>query len=182
MTQSSQNFACKAKPTRTNETPCTKKNPAFTLRTSQRLLLHRLLKHLQRQRRLIIRHLVPGPKNPQEAEVVDGLERASLCALDRVRRQWCGLEGGCARVGDGVGGGETAKPVADPVGVAGPQDYANAALDDGGEGWEEVTGVWRKVVSWNLCRSGRERSHRRRWRRTCYRERLGTRCKLLWHR
>ena len=72
--------------TNKNETPCTKKSPAFTLRTSQRLLLHRLLKHLQRQRRLIVRHLVPGAKDPQEAEIVDGLERAALCALDRVRR------------------------------------------------------------------------------------------------
>lgn len=111
------------------------------LRTSQRLLLHRLLKHLQGQRRLVVRHLVPGTKNPQEAEVVHGFESAALGAVDRVGRQRCGCEGGSAGVGDGVGGGEAAEPVADPVGVAGPHDDADAALDDGGQGGEEVAGV-----------------------------------------
>lgn len=113
----------------------------LVLRTSQRLFLHRLLKHLQRQRRLVIRHLVPGPKHPQEAQVVNRLERTSLRALDRVRRQGFGCEGGGAGVGDGVGGGETTKPVADPIGVPGPEDDTDAALDNGGEGREEVAGV-----------------------------------------
>lgn len=126
--------------TRTNErTPL---GPLLLLlRTSQRLLLHRLLKHLERQRGLVIRHLVPGAKHPQEAQVVDRLDRAALLALDGVGGQGFGREGGGARVGDGVGGGEAAEPVADPVGVAGPEDDADAALDDGREGREEVAGV-----------------------------------------
>ena len=112
-----------------------------TLRTSQRLLLHRLLKHLQRHRRLVIRHLMPGSKHPQEAEVFHRLERTRSRPVDGVGRQRCGREGGGAGVGDGVGGGEAAEPVADPVGVAGPHDDADAALDDGREGGEEVAGV-----------------------------------------
>ena len=122
-------------------TPPHRPSHSLALRPSQRLLLHRLLKHLQRQRGLIIRHLVPGPEHPQEAEVVNGLERAALGAGDGVRGQGRGGEGGLAGVGDRVGGGEAAEPVADPVGVAGPEDDADAALDDGGEGGEEVAGV-----------------------------------------
>ena len=127
------------------------------LRPSQRLLLHRLLKHLQRQRRLVKRHLVPGPKHPQEAQVVDRLERAALGAVDRVGGQGLGRKGRRAGVGDCVGGREAAEPVADPVGVAGPDADADAALDDGGEGGEEVAGIWRKemFVSWGFCRRGK---------------------------
>ena len=111
------------------------------LRTNQRQPPHRLLKHLQRQRGLIVRHLVPGAKHPDEAEVARRLERAGLRPVDGVGRQGRGREGGLARVGDGVRGREPAEPVADPVGVAGPQDDADAALHDGGEGREEVAGV-----------------------------------------
>ena len=94
---------------------------------------------------------MPGPKHPQEAQVIHRLERASLYAVDRVGRQCLGREGGGARVRDRVGGRETAEPVADPVGVAGPEDHADAALDDGGEGWEEVAGVWEWwYVSWTF--------------------------------
>ena len=84
---------------------------------------------------------MPGPKHPQEAEVVHRLERASLRPADRVGCQRCGRERRRSGVRDGVGGGEAAEPVADPVGVAGPQDHADAALDDGGEGREEIAGV-----------------------------------------
>ena len=127
--------------------PCTrKKNPlpkerTLALRPRQRLLLHRLLKDLQRQLGLIVRHLVPRAKHPQEAEIVDALERAPFRAVDRVGCQRRGRERGRAGVRDRVGGREAAEPVADPVGVAGPQDDADAALDDGGEGGEEVAGV-----------------------------------------
>lgn len=156
-------------PTRTsyNKNPprCTRSNARtplgpllLLLRTSQRLLLHRLLKHLERQRGLVVRHLVPGPKHPQEAQVVDRLDRAALLALDGVGGQGFGREGGGARVGDGVGGGEAAEPVADPVGVAGPEDDADAALDDGREGREEVAGVCvgggEKLLVWRFVRRG----------------------------
>ena len=126
------------------------------LRTSQRLLLHRLLKHLQRQRRLIKRHLVPGPKHPQEAQVVDRLERAPLGAVDGIRGQGLGRKGRRAGVRDCVGGREAAEPVADEVGVAGPDDDADVALDDGREGGEEVAGVcfWGREKG-GFCQLGR---------------------------
>ena len=136
-------------PSRTEKNPLYKKKPnssPLLLRPSQRLLLHRLLKHLQRQRRLVKRHLVPGPKHPQEAQIVDRLERAALGAVDRVGGQGLGRKGRGAGVGDCVGGREAAEPVADPVGIAGPDDDADAALDDGGEGGEEVAGVWGVLV------------------------------------
>ena len=134
-------------PSRTEKPPTyTQKKKHLLLRPSQRLLLHRLLKHLQRQRRLVKRHLVPGPKHPQKAQIVDRLERAALGAVDRVRGQGLGRKGRGAGVGDCVGGREAAEPVADPVGVAGPDDDADAALDDGGEGGEEVAGVWGVLV------------------------------------
>ena len=82
------------------------------------------------------------PKNPQEAEIVDRLERAALRARDRVRGQRFGGEGRGARIGDGVGRREAAEPIADPVGVPGPYNNANTALDDSREGGEEVAGVW----------------------------------------
>lgn len=124
------------------ETPHPRPPPSPSrLRTSQRLLPHRLLKDLQRHRRLIIRYLVPGSKDPEEAEVVDRLKRASFSAIDSVRSELQGGEGRGAGIVDGVGGVEAAEPVADPVGVAGPHDDADAALDDGREGGEEAAGV-----------------------------------------
>ena len=113
----------------------------LTLRTRQRLLLHRLLKHLQGESWLIIRDLVARAKYPQEAQVVDRLKCASLRTINRVGCQRLGRKGRGAGVGDCVCRRETAEPVADPVGVAGPQDDTNAALDDGGQGGEEVSSV-----------------------------------------
>ena len=84
---------------------------------------------------------MPGAKHPQEAEIVHGLERAALGAGHGVGRQGLGGEGGGAGEVDRVGGREAAEPVADPVGVAGPEDDADAAADDGAEGGEEVAGV-----------------------------------------
>ena len=84
---------------------------------------------------------MPSSKHPQEAEIVHSLESTSLRPIDCVGRQWCGCESGGAGVGDSVGGGETAKPITDPIGVASPHYHADAALDDGGESWEEVAGV-----------------------------------------
>ena len=86
-----------------------------------------------------------GAKHPQEAQIIHRLERASLRAVHGVGRQRRGCESGRAGVGDGVGGGEAAEPIADPVGVAGPHDDADAALHDGVEGGEEVAGVVARV-------------------------------------
>ena len=82
-----------------------------------------------------------GAKDAEEAQIVDRLVGTPLDAIDTVGRQALGGESGGAGIRDGVGGGEAAEPVADPVGVAGPEDDADAALDDGGEGGEEVAGV-----------------------------------------
>ena len=84
---------------------------------------------------------MPGPKDPEKAQIVHRLEGAALGAGDGVGGQRLGGEGRGAGIGDGVCGGEAAEPVADPVGVAGPEDDADAGLDDGGEGGEEVAGV-----------------------------------------
>ena len=132
------------------QTPTLFPLPTYVLRTSQRPPLHRLLKHLQRQLRLIKRHLVPRPKHPQKAQIVHRLERAARVAVDRVRDQGLGRKGRRAGVGDCVCGREAAEPVAYPVGVAGPDDDADAALDDGREGGEEVAGVWGVWVSWRV--------------------------------
>ena len=129
------------------------------LSRTQRLLPHRLSENLQRHRRLVVRHLMSCSKNPsrnvslgshfsngfvilpQEAKIVHRLERPPLRAINRIWFQRCGIESGRASVGDSVGGGKTAKPVADPVGVAGPDDDLNAGLDYGGELGEEGAGV-----------------------------------------
>ena len=111
------------------------------LSTSQGPIHHRLVEDLKREGRLIVRHFVPGPKHSQEAQIVHRLERASLRALYRIRRQCLRSKSRGARVGDGVGGSQVAKPVAYPVRIAGPHDDANSTLNDGGEGREEVAGV-----------------------------------------
>ena len=55
-----------------------------SLRRGNRLFLHRLLEHLQSQLRRVEWYLVPGAKDPQEAEIVLGLERSAGDAIDRV--------------------------------------------------------------------------------------------------
>ena len=115
--------------------------PLSALSTAQRLLLHRLLKNLQRHRGLIIRHLMPGPKHAQKAQIIHRLHRAPLRPVHSIGRQRLRRERLRAGIRNRVGGREAAEPVADPIRVAGPQDDADAALDDGGEGGEEVAGV-----------------------------------------
>ena len=78
---------------------------------------------------------------PQKAKIVHRLKRPPLSAINRIRFQRRGIEGGRARIGDRVGGGKTAEPVADPVGVAGPDDDLDAGLNYGGELGEEGAGV-----------------------------------------
>ena len=84
---------------------------------------------------------MPRTKHPQKAQIIHALERAPLGAIDRIRLQRLRCESLRAGVGDGVCGGEAAEPVADPVCVAGPDDDADAGLNDGGEGGEEAAGV-----------------------------------------
>ena len=172
-----------------------------TLSRTQRLLPHRLSENLQRHRRLVIRHLMPCSKNPsrnvsfgshfsdkfvmlpQKAKIVHRLERSPLRAINRIRVQRCGIESGRAGVGDGVGGGKTAKPVADPVGVAGPDDDLDAGLDYGGELGEEGAGVcWgQRRVSAGFREGEGERAYRRLWKRTSRRVRRDIQCRWLWH-
>ena len=111
------------------------------LRRRQCLPLHRLLKDLQRRLRRIKRHLMPRPKNPQKAEIIHRLKSAGRGPVDRVARQRLRRERCLARIGNGVGGREPAEPVADPVGVTGPDDGRDARLDDVGELREEGAGV-----------------------------------------
>ena len=84
---------------------------------------------------------MPRPKDPQKAQIIHTLKRAPLGPINRIRLQRLLRERGRCGVGDGVGGAQAAEPVADPVCVAGPDDDADAGLDDGGEGGEERAGV-----------------------------------------
>ena len=84
---------------------------------------------------------MPGPKHPQKAKIIHRLDRAPLRPADGIGGQRLGRESRGAGISDRVGGREAAEPVADEICVAGPQDDADAALDDGGEGGEEVAGV-----------------------------------------
>ena len=84
---------------------------------------------------------MPRPKHPQERKVILLLERAALLAVDVIRRQRLGLESRCAGEIDGVGDGLAAEPVADEVGVAGPDDGLHAGFDDVAELGQEAAGV-----------------------------------------
>ena len=74
-----------------------------------------------------------GPKNPHKPEIALRLERSRLGSVDRVRCQRFGGERRGAGVGDCVGCCEAAVPVADPVGIAGPDGDGDPGLDDAGE-------------------------------------------------
>ena len=106
-------------------------------------LLHRLRKRLQRHRRLIIRHLMPRPKNSQPAQIPHVLVRPARRPTDRIALHSFAPE--CARstVLNGVGDGETTEPVTDPVGVAGPDQDLDAGLHDGGESAQEGARIWK---------------------------------------
>lgn len=98
-------------------------SPLPVLSRAQRQAFHRLLKHLQRQRGRIVRHLVAGPEHAQEAEVVLRLERAAGRAVDLVAVQRLGFEAGLAGERHRFGRGLVADPVADVVGVSGPLEW-----------------------------------------------------------
>ncbi len=121
---------------------------------------------------------------PQKAKIVHRLECTPLRAIDRIRFQRCGIEGGRAGVGDSVGSGKTAKPIADPVGVAGPDDDLDAGLDYGGELGEEGAGVCfgQRWVSAGFREGEGEGAYRRLWKRTSRRVRRDIQCRWLWHR
>ena len=89
-------------------------------RTRNRLLLHSLLKSLQRQLRRIIRYLMPRAKNPQPTQIPNALERASRFPINRVATHRFRFESRGAGIGDGFCSGETTEPIAYPVGVTGP--------------------------------------------------------------
>ena len=81
------------------------------------------------------------PKHSQKVKVAYSLESPSLRPADGVSVQRRGVEGRGAGVGDCVGGGKTAEPVADPVGVTSPHDHLNTGLHNGGELGEKGAGV-----------------------------------------
>ena len=61
----------------------------------------------------------------------------AAASLTGIARQCLRLERSLAGIGDNVGGRELAEPVADPIGVAGPDDGRNTRLDEVGELREE---------------------------------------------
>lgn len=84
---------------------------------------------------------MPRPEDAREAQLAHALESPRLCPAHRVTRQGRRLEGALPAICDGFGGGLVAEPVADPVGVAGPDDGLHALLDHVGELGEEGAGV-----------------------------------------
>lgn len=80
-------------------------------------------------------------KDPQKAEIVHRLKGAALRASHIIRRQLVGRELVLARKRHCIRGREAAVPIADPVGVAGPDDGGDAGLDDVGELAQEGAGV-----------------------------------------
>lgn len=81
----------------------------------------------------IIRHLMTRSENPEKAQPANVLERPTLVSVDRIRLQRCALELRLAGIGDRVGGDFVAQPIADPVGVAGPDERRHARRDDSGK-------------------------------------------------
>ena len=80
-------------------------------------------------------------KDPQKAKIVHRLERAALRTSHIIRRQLARRELVLAGERNCIRGREPTVPVADPVGVAGPDDGGDAGLDDVGELGEEGAGV-----------------------------------------
>jgi hypothetical protein len=71
-----------------------------------------------------------GTIHAQPAQVTDRLELAVRRSADGVRGDRLGGKCALARPGEAVCRGKVAIPVADPVGVAGPDEDLNAGLDD----------------------------------------------------
>lgn len=90
---------------------------------------------------------MPRRENPQETQIPNRLKRAPLRPRNCIRLQRRSREGACAGVGNHVRGREPAEPVADPVGVAGPDEGREACLHDGAEGGQEGAGVWGVRIS-----------------------------------
>lgn len=84
---------------------------------------------------------MPRAKDPQKAEIVHRLERAALRTIHVIRRQLIRRELVLAGKRHCIRGREAAVPVADPVGVAGPDDGGDARLDDVGKLAQEGAGV-----------------------------------------
>ena len=70
---------------------------------------------------------MPGPEDAQEGQLALLLERAALLAGHVVGRQARGPEGGLPVIRDRLRGRLAAEPVADPIGVAGPDDRLHTA-------------------------------------------------------
>jgi hypothetical protein len=80
-------------------------------------------------------------EDSQEREIVDDLERPLLRPVDRVRIHLLTLQLLLPREWDGLGCILVPLPVADPVGVAGPDQNGDSALDYLGELGEECAWV-----------------------------------------
>lgn len=80
-------------------------------------------------------------KDPQKAKLVHGLEGAALRTSHIIRRQLARCKLALAGPRDCIRGREPTIPVADPVGVTGPDDGGDAGLDNVGELREEGAGV-----------------------------------------
>lgn len=84
---------------------------------------------------------MPCAKNPQEAKIIHRLVRPTLRSTHTVRRQCLFRKLALARPRHRIGSRESTKPIADPVGIAGPDDRGDARLDDVGKLAEEGTGI-----------------------------------------
>jgi hypothetical protein len=80
---------------------------------------------------------VASAKDPQPAQVVHVLELTASLATDSVVLHGLAAEGRGAGVLDAVGNIEPPKPVADPVGITGPDENLDTRLHDSGESIKE---------------------------------------------
>lgn len=78
-----------------------------------------------------------GSKNSQPTQISNILERSARFPGNRVVGDSFRLERRRLRVSHRFSGDDTAKPVTDPISVAGPDEDCNSGLDDGGECGEE---------------------------------------------
>lgn len=72
-----------------------------------------------------------GSKNSQPTQVPCGLECPSSNSIHIIVSNGSGVESSGTGICNRVCGGEASKPVADPVGVTGPDEDLDAGLNDG---------------------------------------------------
>lgn len=81
-------------------------------------------------------------KNSQPTQITHSLESSSRNPINVIIHNGSSVESGGTSICNGVRGGESSKPIADPVGVTGPDENLDAGLDYGGESGEEGAGIY----------------------------------------